>query len=106
MSAAASGSSSTSSPSSRSSGVDYIHALMTGYKEKPPAGLSRCRRGTFYNDYFPGHALSDAAAALRQARRLHRWFATRPTSYAKDVAAFMIVGRRAASEARKPSASR
>jgi ubiquinol-cytochrome c reductase cytochrome b/c1 subunit len=52
-------------------GVDYIHALMSGYKEKPPAGVA-LPQGTFYNDYFPGHAHRDAAAAVRQARRLHR----------------------------------
>ena len=38
-------------------GVDYIHALMTGYKEKPPAGFT-LPQGSFYNEYFPGHAIA------------------------------------------------
>ena len=43
-------------------GVDYIHALMIGYKEKPPAGFT-LPQGSFYNEYFPGHAHRHAAAA-------------------------------------------
>src|SRR5215212_2014694 len=38
-------------------GVDYIHALMVGYKEKPPAGVT-LPAGSFYNEYFPGHAIA------------------------------------------------
>ena len=38
-------------------GIDYIHALLNGYKEKPPEGYN-LPAGKYYNDYYPGHAIS------------------------------------------------
>lgn len=38
-------------------GPDYIHALLNGYKEKPPEGV-KLPDGKYYNTYFPGHAIS------------------------------------------------
>jgi ubiquinol-cytochrome c reductase cytochrome c1 subunit len=38
-------------------GADYVHALMTGYHDEPPAGF-KLPPGKYYNDYFPGHAIS------------------------------------------------
>ena len=32
-------------------GPDYIHSLLTGYDEKPPAGME-IAEGTHYNPYF------------------------------------------------------
>ena len=87
-------------------GPDYIHALMTGYKDKPPAGFT-LPPGSFYNEYFPGHAHRDAAAAHRQAGRLHRRLADhgRPVRQGRrgvpDVG-----GRAAASRPASASASR
>ena len=52
-------------------GVDYIHALMIGYKDKPPAGFT-LPQGSFYNEYFPGHAIAMPPPLYRQAGRLHR----------------------------------
>lgn len=40
----------------RKGGVDYLHALMTGYKEPPP-GVT-VPEGMSYNAYFPGHAIA------------------------------------------------
>lgn len=37
-------------------GPDYIHALMTGYQDPPPAGAN-VAPGMYYNEYFPGHAI-------------------------------------------------
>lgn len=37
-------------------GPDYIHALLTGYEEEPPAGVE-IPEGKFYNHVFPGHAI-------------------------------------------------
>lgn len=46
-------------------GADYIHAILTGFHDKPPAGLTNADgtpfalpAGKYYNDYFPGHAIS------------------------------------------------
>jgi ubiquinol-cytochrome c reductase cytochrome c1 subunit len=38
-------------------GPDYIHAIMTGYHDEPPAGFN-LPDGKYYNDYFAGHAIS------------------------------------------------
>ena len=57
-------------------GVDYIHALMLGYEEKPPAGVT-LPPGNFYNKYFPGHAIAMPPPLDRQAGRLHRRLADR-----------------------------
>jgi ubiquinol-cytochrome c reductase cytochrome c1 subunit len=38
-------------------GVDYIHALLNGYHDKPPEGF-KLPDGKYYNDYYPGHAIS------------------------------------------------
>jgi ubiquinol-cytochrome c reductase cytochrome c1 subunit len=37
-------------------GPDYVHALMNGYHDKPPAGFA-LPAGKYYNDYFPGHSI-------------------------------------------------
>lgn len=44
-------------------GVDYIHALLTGYHAEVPADAPEgfvLGEGQYYNDYFPGHAISMA----------------------------------------------
>ena len=38
---------------------DYIFALLTGYREDPPAGID-LREGQAYNVYFPGQAIGMA----------------------------------------------
>jgi ubiquinol-cytochrome c reductase cytochrome b/c1 subunit len=70
-------------------GVDYIHALMTGYEEKPPAGVT-LPAGTFYNKYFPGHALAMPPPLTDKRVDYTDGTATTVDQYAKDVAAFMM----------------
>jgi len=44
-------------------GVDYIHALLTGYHEEVPEDAPEgfeLADGKYYNDYFPGHAIGMA----------------------------------------------
>ena len=38
-------------------GADYLYALLTGYKDPPPAGVEMAE-GKYYNVVFPGHQLS------------------------------------------------
>jgi ubiquinol-cytochrome c reductase cytochrome c1 subunit len=75
-------------------GPDYIHALMNGYHDQPPAGFS-LPEGKYYNDYFPGHAigmpppLSDGLVKYTPAAD----GSTVPETvdqYSRDVAAFMM----------------
>src|ERR1051326_4986422 len=69
-------------------GVDYIHALMMGYKEKPPADFS-LPQGAFYNDYFPGHALTMPPPLSDKRVDYTDGSPTTVDQYSKDVAAFM-----------------
>lgn len=81
-------------------GVDYIHALMTGYKEKPPAGVT-LPQGSFYNEYFPGHAI--AMPPPLSDKRIDYTDGSPATvdQFAKDVSAFMMWAAEPHLEARK-----
>ncbi len=81
-------------------GVDYIHALMTGYEEKPPAGFS-LPTGTFYNKYFPGHALAMPPPLTDKRVEYTDGSPTTVDQYAKDVAAFLMWAAEPHMEARK-----
>lgn len=41
----------------RKGGADYIHGVLTGYRETPPEGF-RLQDGMYYNEYFPGHQIA------------------------------------------------
>ena len=84
-------------------GPDYIHALMTGYKDKPPAGFT-LPPGSFYNEYFPGHAIAMPPPLGRQARRLHRRLADHGRPVCQGRRGVPDVGGRAAAW-RRASAS-
>lgn len=44
----------------RKGGADYLHALLTGYKEEPPAGVT-LGDGMMYNVYYPGNQIAMTA---------------------------------------------
>jgi len=81
-------------------GVDYIHALMVGYKEKPPAGVT-LPAGSFYNEYFPGHAIAMPPPLSDKRVDYTDGSPTTVDQYAKDVAAFMMWAAEPHLEARK-----
>ena len=81
-------------------GVDYIHALMTGYKEKPPAGFT-LPQGSFYNEYFPGHAIAMPPPLSDKRVDYTDGSPTTVDQYSKDVAAFMMWAAEPHMEARK-----
>jgi ubiquinol-cytochrome c reductase cytochrome c1 subunit len=41
----------------RPDGANYVHALLTGYKDPPPPGV-KITEGRYYNEYFPGHQIA------------------------------------------------
>lgn len=43
----------------REDGANYLYALLTGYRETPPAGVEPME-GMHYNEYFPGHWIAMA----------------------------------------------
>ncbi len=81
-------------------GVDYIHALMTGYKEKPPAGVT-LPAGSFYNEYFPGNAIAMPPPLSDKRVDYTDGSPTTVDQYSKDVAAFMMWAAEPHLEARK-----
>ena len=81
-------------------GVDYIHALMTGYKEKPPAGFT-LPQGSFYNEYFPGHAIAMPPPLSDKRIDYTDGSPTTVDQFSKDVAAFMMWAAEPHLEARK-----
>jgi ubiquinol-cytochrome c reductase cytochrome b/c1 subunit len=81
-------------------GVDYIHAVMTGYQEKPPAGVT-LPAGSFYNEYFPGHAIAMPPPLSDKRVDYTDGSPTTVDQYAKDVAAFMMWAAEPHMEARK-----
>ncbi len=50
----------------RKGGADYLHALLTGYKEEPPAGVN-IAEGMSYNVYFPGNQIAMAPPVMDDA---------------------------------------
>lgn len=81
-------------------GVDYIHALMTGYKQKAPEGFA-LPPGSFYNDYFPGHAIAMPPPLSDKQVDYPDGSPTTVDQYGKDVAAFMMWAAEPHMEARK-----
>jgi len=81
-------------------GVDYIHALMTGYKEKPPAGFT-LPQGSFYNEYFPGHAIAMPPPLSDKRIDYTDGSPTTVDQFSKDVSAFMMWAAEPHMEARK-----
>lgn len=43
----------------RKDGANYMYALLTGYRDPPPAGVT-LMPGMYYNDYFSGHQIAMA----------------------------------------------
>jgi cytochrome c1 len=81
-------------------GVDYIHALMIGYEEKPPQGFS-LPQGTFYNKFFPGHAIAMPPPLTDKRVDYTDGSPTTVDQYAKDVTAFMMWAAEPKLETRK-----
>jgi ubiquinol-cytochrome c reductase cytochrome c1 subunit len=72
-------------------GPDYIHSLLTGYDQQPPAGLT-VPEGTYYNPYFMSAASLKMPPPLTQDTVVQYDDGT-PASVdqnARDVAAFMM----------------
>ena len=91
-------------------GPDYIHALLNGFHDQPPAGFS-LPAGKHYNDYFPGHAigmpppLSDGL--VKYAKGADGTTAPMTVDqYSKDVAAFMMWVAEPGLDARKAAGFR
>lgn len=71
-------------------GPDYIHALLTGYDEEPPAGME-IAEGTHYNPYFIGGKSLAMAPPLSDDQVTYDDGAPQTVDqYSRDVSAFLM----------------
>jgi cytochrome c1 len=70
-------------------GVDYITALMQGYEEKPPPGVT-LPPGSFYNKYYPGHTIVMPPPLTDKRVDYTDGSPTTVEQYAKDISAFLM----------------
>ncbi|MBN9585153.1 MAG: cytochrome b N-terminal domain-containing protein [Afipia sp.] len=81
-------------------GPNYIDALMQGYEENPPAGF-QLPQGSYYNKYFPGHAIKMPKPLSDGQVTYDDGSPATVQQYAKDVAAFLMWAAEPHLEARK-----
>ena len=87
-------------------GPDYIHALLTGYGEEPPAGME-IAEGTYYNPYFiAGKSLAMPPPLSDGVVTYDDGSPETVDQYAKDVAAFLMWAAEPHMEARKETGFR
>jgi ubiquinol-cytochrome c reductase cytochrome c1 subunit len=76
-------------------GPDYIAALLTGYVEEPPAGVT-LQPGQYYNTYMPGHliampnVLNDGQVDYVKGADGKTAVPETKVQYARDVTAFLM----------------
>lgn len=81
-------------------GPDYLVALLTGYEDKPPAGVT-LPAGLNYNKYFPGHAIA-MPKPMEDGRVTYEDGSPQTLlQYSKDVTAFLMWTAEPHMEARK-----
>ena len=73
----------------RPGGADYIHALLTGYQDPAPEGIT-VMEGMHYNKYFPGHQIA-MAPPLNSDGQITYGDGTKASidQMARDVSAFL-----------------
>jgi ubiquinol-cytochrome c reductase cytochrome b/c1 subunit len=81
-------------------GVDYVVALLKGYKDKPPAGVTIAAGGS-YNEYFPGHSIAMPPPLTDGRVEYTDGTKNDVDQMSKDVAAFMMWAAEPHLEARK-----
>src|SRR5262249_28493835 len=69
-------------------GPDYIAAYLNGFKDKPPQGFS-LPAGTYYNEYFPGHATAMPPPVQAGQVTYDDGAPQTVEQYSKDVSAFL-----------------
>jgi ubiquinol-cytochrome c reductase cytochrome c1 subunit len=83
----------------RDHGADYVHAVLTGYRE-PPAGVE-VLPGLYYNVYFPGHQIAMAPPLIDGAVQFADGTAATVDQMAYDVTQFMAWAAEPELETRK-----
>jgi cytochrome c1 len=81
-------------------GPDYITALLQGYQDKPPAGVT-LPPGGFYNKYFPSHSIAMPPPLTDKRVDYTDGAPQTVEQYAKDISAFLMWTAEPHLEARK-----
>jgi ubiquinol-cytochrome c reductase cytochrome b/c1 subunit len=81
-------------------GPDYVSAVLQGYEDKPPAGFS-LPEGSYYNKYFPGHAIKMPKPLSDGQVTYDDGAPATVAQYSKDVTTFLMWTAEPHMEARK-----
>jgi ubiquinol-cytochrome c reductase cytochrome b/c1 subunit len=81
-------------------GPDYVAALLQGYEDKPPADFT-LPEGSYYNKYFPGHAIKMPKPLSDGQVTYDDGSPATVAQYAKDVTTFLMWTAEPHMEARK-----
>jgi ubiquinol-cytochrome c reductase cytochrome b/c1 subunit len=81
-------------------GPNYVAALLQGFEEKPPAGVT-IPNGTYYNKYFPGHSIKMPKPLSDGQVTFDDGSPATVAQYAKDVTTFLMWTAEPHMEARK-----
>jgi ubiquinol-cytochrome c reductase cytochrome b/c1 subunit len=81
-------------------GPDYVAAILQGFEDKPPAGVT-LPDGSYYNKYFPGHAIKMPKPLNDGQVTFDDGSPATVAQYAKDVTTFLMWAAEPHMEARK-----
>jgi ubiquinol-cytochrome c reductase cytochrome b/c1 subunit len=81
-------------------GPNYVSAILQGFEDKPPAGVS-IPEGSYYNKYFPGHAIKMPKPLSDGQVTFDDGSPATVAQYAKDVSTFLTWTAEPHMEARK-----
>jgi len=81
-------------------GPNYVNALLQGFEEKPPAGVT-IPEGSYYNKYFPGHAIKMPKPLSDGQVTFDDGSPATVAQYSKDVTTFLMWTAEPHMEARK-----
>jgi len=81
-------------------GPNYVAAILQGFEEKPPAGVT-IPDGSYYNKYFPGHAIKMPKPLSDGQVTFDDGAPATLAQYAKDVTTFLMWAAEPKMEARK-----
>jgi len=81
-------------------GPNYVDAILQGFEKKPPAGVS-IPQGSYYNKYFPGHAIKMPQPLSDGQVTFDDGSPATVAQYAKDVTTFLAWTAEPHMEARK-----
>jgi len=81
-------------------GPNYVSAILLGFEDKPPGGVT-IPQGSYYNKYFPGHAIKMPKPLNDGQVTFDDGSPATVAQYAKDVTTFLMWAAEPHMEARK-----